>query len=166
MTPAKISIIVAHDDKLGIAKNQQIPWHISEDLKRFKATTLGHPIIMGRKTFASINKPLPGRLNIIITRNKDFKAPPGCFVAHSLKEAISLAREKNNQEIFIIGGGEIYRQALDQNLVNKLYLTHIKGDFNCDVFFPDYSNFNQVISQKKSQDKKHQYTFLELKNLI
>jgi dihydrofolate reductase len=160
--PAQISIIVAHDDKRGIGKNNQLLFRISEDLKRFKKITLGHPIIMGRKTHQSIGRPLPARTNIIITRNQDFQSP-GCLVTHSLAEAIKLAKQKDNQEIFIIGGGQIYQQALDQDLVDKLYITQVKGDYQAEIFFPDYSKFKKIISKKDSQEDKYSYTFLELK---
>lgn len=166
---AAISIIVAHDDKLGIGKNNQLPWHISADLKKFKNLTTNHPIIMGRKTFKSIGKPLPNRTNIIITRNKNYT--PGCnnresdtlgchsHVVHSLKAAIKLAKQKDNQEIFIIGGGEIYNQALP--LADKLYITHIKGNFNCDTFFSKYSGF-KLQSQKDLKEGKHHFSYLTL----
>ncbi|MEA3355109.1 MAG: dihydrofolate reductase [Patescibacteria group bacterium] len=163
MSP-KISIIVAHDDKLGIGRKNKIPWYISEDFKHFKKITINHPIIMGRKTFESIGKPLPRRSNIIITRNPNYIPTPewGCKSVNSLNKAIKLAKSIDNQEIFIIGGAEVYRQTLP--LADKLYITHIKGSFNCDTFFPDYSDqFNQVISTKTSQSNKYFYTFLELK---
>lgn len=164
MNPS-ISIIVAHDDKLGIGKNNQLLFRISEDLKRFKKLTMDHPIIMGRKTHQSIGRPLPGRINIIITRDKDYQAP-GCEIVHSLQAAIDLAKQKDDQEIFIIGGGQIYQQALDQNLVDKLYLTHVKGDYQAEVFFPPYSQFKKIISKKTSSktssEGQYSYTFLEL----
>lgn len=159
--PAQISIIVAHDDKRGIGKNNQLLFRISEDLKRFKKITLGHPIIMGRKTHQSIGRPLPARTNIIITRNQDFQAP-GCQITHSLAEAIKLAKQKDNQEIFIIGGGQIYQQALDQDLVDKLYITQVKGDYQAEIFFPDYSKFKKIISQKTGQEGDYQLTYLTL----
>ena len=156
-----ISIIVAHDDKLGIGKKGKIPWHISEDFKHFKKITLNHPIIMGRKTFESIGKPLPNRPNIIITNHQYSVPERNIFITHSIKEAIKLAKTKDNQEIFIIGGGEIYKQAL--LLADKLYITHVKGNFNCDTFFPKYSSqFNKIISKKNYQSNKYFYTFLEI----
>jgi len=157
----KISIIVAHDDKRGIGKNNQLLFRISADLKRFKKLTMNHPIIMGRKTHQSIGRPLPGRTNIIITRNQDFQAP-GCQITHSLKAALKLAKQKDNQEIFIIGGGQIYQQALDQDLVDKLYITQVKGDYQAEIFFPDYSKFKKIVSQKSSQEGDYQFTYLIL----
>jgi len=157
----EISIIVAHDDKRGIGKNNQLLFRISADLKRFKKLTMGHPIIMGRKTHQSIGRPLPGRTNIIITRNPDFKSP-GCQIAHSLKAALKLAKQKDNQEIFIIGGGQIYQQALDQDLIDKLYITHVKGNYQAEIFFPDYSKFKKIVSKKSSQEGDYQFTYLIL----
>jgi len=158
---AKISIIVAHDDKLGIGKNNQLLFRISQDLKRFKKLTMGHPIIMGRKTHQSIGRPLPGRTNIIITRNQIFKAP-GCQIVHSLEAALKLAKQKDNQEIFIIGGGQIYQQALDQDLVDKLYITQVQGNYQAEIFFPDYSKFKKIVSQKTGQEGDYQFTYLIL----
>ena len=157
-----ISIIVAHDDKRGIGKNNQLPWHLSKDLKHFKDLTLNHPVIMGRKTFESIGKPLPNRLNIIISRNKQQHSIPwwNVLITDSVTKAIKLAKQKDKNEIFIIGGGEIYTQALP--LATKLYLTKVEGDFNCDTFFPDYSNFTKIISQESVQEKGLNFTFLTL----
>jgi len=156
-----VSIIVALDSQNGIAKNGQIPWHISEDLKFFKATTMGHPIIMGRITYQTISKSLPGRTNIIITKNQNLQAKD-CQVTHSLDEALKLAFKINSQEVFIIGGGQIYKQALEKDLVDQLYITRIKADFNCNIFFPDYSHFNKTISEKESHDSNYHFTFLKL----
>ncbi len=158
---AKISIIVAHDDKLGIGKNNQLLFRISQDLKRFKKITTNHPIIMGRKTYQSIGKPLPDRTNIIITRNPDFKAP-GCQIASSLENAIQLARDIDSQEIFIIGGGQIYQQALEQNFVNRLYITHVKGDYQAEIFFPDYQDFKTTVARQEGQEGDYQFTYITL----
>lgn len=156
-----ISIIVAHDDKQGIGKNGQLPWHLSKDLQHFKALTLNHPVIMGRKTFDSIGQPLPNRVNIVVTRNKTYSVPErNILTTQSLTEAVKLAQAKDNREIFIIGGGEIYAQALP--LATKLYLTHIQGDFNCDTFFPDYSNFNHLVSKESHQEAGINYSFITL----
>jgi len=155
-----ISMIASHDDHLGIGKNNKLPWHLSADLKRFKKLTIGHPIIMGRKTFESIGKSLPGRTNIIITRTQKHSVPKrNVYYVNSLNEAIKLAKTKNKQEIFIIGGGEIYKQALP--LADKLYLTHVYGNFNCDTFFPDYPNFNLVKKTTHTKDKL-QFSYLTL----
>ncbi len=159
-----ISIIVAHDNNLGIGKQGKLPWHISSDLKRFKSLTINHPIIMGRKTHESIGRVLPQRANIIITRNKNYSTKysdpdRNIFIAHSLQKAINLAKAKDRQEIFIIGGGELYKQALP--LADKLYITKVKGNFNCDTFFPTYQNFKLKKSQS-NQEKNLSFQYLEL----
>lgn len=154
-----ISIIAAISENRTIGKNNRLPWHIPEDLKRFKSLTLGHPIIMGRTTFESIRKPLPGRTNIIVTRNKEFKAE-GCVICNSLNEAINVAKRNNQGEIFIIGGGQIYEQAIE--FADKIYLTIVKGSYEGDAFFPDYAPFSKIISKTDSKDKNYSYTFFEL----
>ncbi len=155
-----ISIIAAMDQKRGIGKNNTLPWHIPEDLKRFKDITLGHPVIMGRKTYNSIGKPLPKRTNIIVSSNQHL-IEPGCLTAHSLSQAIEQGRNSpGSDEIFIIGGGQIFTQGLP--FVNKLYLTIVQGDFNADVFFPDYSEFKHIKYESHNQFVKYTYTFLDL----
>src|SRR5581483_3024436 len=134
---------------------------ISDDLKRFKNLTMGHPIIFGRKTFASIGKPLPGRTNIVISRNSDFKAE-GCIVVSSLEEAIEKAKQIDS-EIFIGGGGEIYKQALP--LANKLYLTIVDSDAEGNVFFPDWTkDFTKELFREERFDEKTglKYTWIDL----
>lgn len=163
--PAKVSIIVAHDDQLGIGANNRLLWHIKKDLKRFKKLTLGHPIIMGRKTYQSIAQPLPSRTNIIVTRNPRFQAP-GCLKVDSLEKALDLAKTKDSQEIFIIGGADIYRQALAQNLVDKLYITHVKGDYQAQVFFPAYPQFNQIVSQSFDSEGQYSFKYIELEKSL
>ena len=158
---ATVSIIVAHDDNLGIGKGNQLLWRISKDLQRFKKLTMGHPVIMGRKTFESIGKALPGRTNIIVTRNLNLITTPEWQSVSSLDQAIKLAKSLDNQEIFIIGGGEIYKQSLP--LTDKLYVTHVKGNFSANVFFPDY--FSDFISTKQTpiiQEGEYKYFYLTL----
>lgn len=158
-----ISIIVALDDKLGIGAKNRLLWRIKKNFRHFKDVTMGHPIIMGRRTHESIGRALPGRTNIIITRDAYYSAP-GCEVVHSLKEAIKLGQSRpGGSEVFIIGGGEIYRQALEQNLVDKLYLTKVSGDFNAEIFFPEYEAiFTKVVSSKKDAEGDYQLEFVEL----
>jgi dihydrofolate reductase len=127
-------IIVARDKRSGIGIQNALPWHLPEDLSHFKKTTSGHAILMGRKTFESIGRPLPNRRNIVITRNPDWKAD-GIEICHSLEDAKALVKE---QTAYIIGGAEIYRQALD--LANKMIITEIDQTFECDAFFPTFSN--------------------------
>lgn len=159
MLEPTISIIAAIGSNRELGKDNKLLWHIGEDLARFKQLTLGHPVIMGRTTYESIGKPLPGRLNIILTRDKDFKAP-GCRIARSLKEAVEKAQSRDSREIFIIGGGNVYQQAI--KMADKLYLTIVKGTFSADTFFPEYSDFKKILYKKKSSNDKYKYTFLEL----
>lgn len=147
------------DEKRGIGKHNKLMWHIPGELSRFKRITMGHPIIMGRKTFESIGRILPGRTNIIVTHDTDYRME-GAIVVHSLEEALRSAQGKRgDNEVFVIGGGQIFEQVLP--LVNKLYLTLVKGDFGADVFFPDYSEFKKVI-RSDTHTNQYTYTFLEL----
>ncbi len=180
----KISIIAAMDDKRGIGKDNRLPWYIPEDLQRFKKLTTGLPIIMGRKTFESIGRVLPNRTNIVITRDKSFdphnhhkisncKICDGLelnqfIIVHLLEEAIEKANEirklgqdGKTKEIFIIGGGQIFQQALP--LADKLYLTIVEGNYICDTFFPDYSDFKKVVFEQKGESSGYKYKFLELR---
>lgn len=155
----KISIIAAMDEKKGIGKNGQIPWHISEDLQRVKKLTTGHTIIMGRKTFESIGHPLPNRKNIIITHNLSYNSM-GSQVATSLHDAIELAKAAGETECFIFGGGDIFAQAII--FADELYLTIVKGDFGADTFFPDYSNFIRKIYEEEKEEGEYKFKFLTL----
>lgn len=162
MTNSKISIIVAvAGEKRIIGRKGGMPWYIPEELKRFKEITMGHPIIMGRKTHESIGKALPGRVNIIISRELNYLAE-GCIVVSTIEEAVKEARNQpGSEEIFIIGGGQIYQQALP--LTDKLYLTYIDKDVEGDVSFPDYSNFTKIVSESAWQESQgFKYRFLEL----
>ena len=175
---------VGRNRELGLGNG--LLWHIPEDLKRFKALTIGHTIIMGRKTFDSIGKALPNRTNIIITRNSDFKADE-VVVARSLEEAIQIAQktedtppspygrhlpfgkgqEENKKEIFIIGGGEIYKQALP--LTDKLYLTLVESDAEGDVFFHDWNkDFTHEVFREERTDTKTglRYVWVDLERAI
>lgn len=154
-----ISLIAAIDEQRGLGKNNQLLFKIPEDLKRFRDITRNHVIIMGRKTFESIGRALPDRMNIVITRDKNFKAN-GITVVHSLDEALVVAPSYGaNREIFIIGGGEIYNQAIDK--ADKLYLTVVKGTYDADTFFPDYSAFTKTRTEQ-GNDPSYQFTFFEL----
>ena len=118
-----------------IGRNNALPWHLPADLKRFKALTMGHPVVMGRKTYESIGKPLPGRRNLVITRNRGYSAP-GCEVVHSLDAALSACRDA--PEIFIIGGAELYREALPR--AQRLEFTEIHAEFEGDASFPRFAS--------------------------
>ena len=128
----RLSLIVAMERNRVIGRDGDLPWHLSADLKRFKQLTMGHHIIMGRKTFDSIGRLLPGRASVIVTRQADFEIE-GAIVTHSLTDAIRAAR--NDDEVFVIGGEEIYRQAL--SLVERIYLTEVEADIAGDATFPE-----------------------------
>lgn len=130
MPMSELTIIVATDAKHGIGIQNQLPWHLPEDLAHFKKTTSGHPIIMGRKTFDSIGRPLPHRQNIVISRQTDWHHD-GVFAAKSLPDALDLVAGKT---AFVIGGAQIYQQAFEY--ANRLIVTEIQAEFNCDAFFP------------------------------
>ncbi len=155
-----ISIVVATDKKGAIGKDNKLLWHLPADLKFFKEITTGHPVIMGRKTFESVGRPLPNRTNIVITRSKDFK-PEGVLIVHSIAEALQLCPPHSSPKI--IGGGEIYKQAL--GLVNKVYLTEVDTIVpEADTFFPALSadTFQILSSQPRPADEKNPF-FLEFK---
>ena len=129
-----VTIIAALSRNGVIGRDNRLPWHISEDLKRFKALTLGHPVIMGRRTYASLGRPLPGRDNIVVTRSKDFSAP-GCRVVHSVEAALVAAGGAG--EIFVIGGAAIYALALP--LADRLQFTEVDAVIDGDAHFPDFN---------------------------
>ena len=141
-----ISIIAAMGRNRAIGYKNTLPWRLPTDLQRFKQLTLGHHIIMGRKTFESIGRPLPGRTSIIITRQPDFQAE-GCLIAHSLDGAIALAKSCGEQEVFIIGGAEIYAQALAK--ANQMYLTLVEAEPQADAFFPA---FDENVWEKNAEE--------------
>lgn len=162
MNKPKISIVVAVSRTGAIGKGNELLFHISDDFKRFKALTKGHPIIWGRKTYESIGHPLPERTNIIITRNPDYKAP-GCIIVSSLEEALQKASELDQELITIGGGGEIFKQAMP--LVDKLYLTLVESDLDGDVHFPDWrADFSKESYREERTDPKTglYYTWLDL----
>ena len=149
-----ISIIVAAAENNVIGKDNDMPWRLSADLKRFKKLTMGHHIIMGRKTFESIGKPLPGRTSVIITRNKDYRQDD-CIVAHSLEEAFKMVED---EEVFIIGGGEIYNMAFD--IADKLYLTRVHATLEGDTCIPEINNnWEEVECEKFLKDEKNPYDY-------
>jgi dihydrofolate reductase len=156
-----LSIIVALSENNVVGINNQLPWHLSADLKRVKSLTMGHHLIMGRKTYESIGKPLPGRTNVIITRNKNFKAE-GCVIVSSLMEALEKA--KGDNEAFIFGGGEIFREGLP--MVNKIYMTRIHENIQGDTRFPELNpvEWKEISRQDFSADEKndHDYSFIDM----
>lgn len=156
MSIPRLSMIVAVDETRAIGKNNQLLWHIPEDLKRFKELTTGHTVVMGENTYYSIGKPLPNRKNIIVTLNQTLELP-GCVVTHSIEEALQQAREVEEEEIFIIGGASIYKQLLP--LVERLYLTLVQGKHEADTFFPEYDDFKKVISEEPGENGEYRYTY-------
>ena len=132
--PARICLIAALAANRVIGKDNALPWHLAADLKRFKALTMGHPVLMGRKTYESIGKPLPGRRNLVITRRRDYRAP-GCEVVHSLDAALAACHGAG--EIFVIGGAQLYREALPR--AERLELTEIHAQVEGDACFPEFS---------------------------
>jgi len=160
-----INLIAAIGENRELGKDGRLLWHISEDLKRFKSLTQGQIVLMGRKTFASIGRKLPGRVNIIISRQKDFKAD-GCLIFHSLDQGLKVAKkisQEKSKEIFIIGGESIYKQTITQ--ADLLYLTIVEGKFNADVYFPDYSAFTKIISKENLDTGKYKLTFVKISSL-
>jgi dihydrofolate reductase len=155
-----ISIIAAMDDSGCIGQNNQLPWRLSADLQRFKALTMGHHILMGRKTYESIGRPLPGRKSIVITRQANYGAP-GCQTSNSLDDALSKAIIAGESEAFIIGGAQIFTQALP--VANRMYLTIIHAEYGCDVYFPPFETPSwKIVDYTKIADDPnfpHPYSF-------
>ncbi len=153
-----VSAILAMSKNRVIGKDNKIPWHLTADLKYFKRTTLNHHIIMGRKTFLSIGKPLPKRTNIVLTRNPFFVAS-NIIATSSIDEALSIAQNNEETEVFIIGGGEIYRQSMPY--WDKVYITLIDLEVEGDVFFPELDkNEWQLISEDPHEaDEKNEYNY-------
>lgn len=157
----KLSHIVALSENRVIGAGNKLPWHIPEDLKRFKALTAGHPVVMGRKTYESIGKLLPKRTNIIVTRQKDF-AVEGALVAHSVEDALRMARESPGaEEIFIIGGGVIFKETL--GIVDKLYLTYVHARIEGDAFYPEIPSgkFRETF-REKHESSSGSFSFVDM----
>jgi len=151
-----ITLIAAVGENNAIGKNNQLLWHLPNDFKRFKKITTNHFIIMGRKTFESFPKPLPNRTHIVISRQKNY-APNGCIVVSNLEKAIEICPK--NQEVFIIGGGEIYNQSII--IADKLDITKVHHSFDGDVFFPeiDLKTWKLTTTIFNNKDEKHQYDY-------
>lgn len=149
MISTRLSILVAMAKNRVIGKSNQLPWHLPADLKHFKLLTMGQTIVMGRKTYESIGRPLPGRENIIITRQLGYEVP-GATVVNSLQDALLICEESSafNRESFIIGGEKLYRQTLD--ICQRMYVTEIQSDFDGDVFFPEFdrSDWEEIQRHK------------------
>lgn len=163
------SIIVAFDQQRGIGKNNDLMWHLPADMKFFKETTRGAVVVMGRKNYESIPekfRPLPQRENVILTRNEEYKAPGAQVFTdfNVLKEAYS----GEDRKVFIIGGGEIYKMALDAGVVKEMFITHVNASFDADTFFPDFDLKDWKVStiQEQAKDEKHKYSFKVLHYLL
>ena len=153
-----ITIIAAIGNNNELGKGNDLIWHLPADLKRFKKRTTGHAIIMGRNTFESIGKPLPNRRSIIITRNTSYQKE-GCEIVHSLEDAIELIASQ--EDAFIIGGAQIYKEAMEKNVVDQLDITKVHQDFDADVFFPaiDSRVWEEVSRENFSPDEKNLFTY-------
>lgn len=152
-------MIAAIGEHRELGKDNKLIFDIPEDMQHFRETTRGHAVIMGRKTFESIGRPLPKRTNIVISRNIEYLAE-GCTVVDSLENALAYARTVEHEEIFIIGGGQIYTQGIA--FADRLYLTVVKGTYDCDSYFPEYLEFSNVVTARDSRDERYQYTFYVL----
>jgi dihydrofolate reductase len=153
-----ISLIVAASTNNAIGKDNQLLWHLPKDLKFFKNKTWAMVVVMGRKTFESVNRPLPGRVNIVITSQPDWKAE-GVWVAKDLDDAIEQAKTTHCKEIFIIGGGEIYRQSMP--LADKIYMTRVHAQMEAEIFFPAIDDDAWLLAEHEdvAADEKHAYDF-------
>jgi dihydrofolate reductase len=148
-----ISLIVAMDRNRAIGVSGSLPWHLPADLKRFRELTTGHHLLVGRKTYVSIGRPLPERTMIVITHDPDFQAP-GCKVAHSVSDGIELARASGEAELFVGGGAQIYAQCLD--LAERIYLTLVDTDCQADTFFPELNQGHwreEVVGRHEADDR-------------
>jgi dihydrofolate reductase len=157
-----VSLIVAVSENKVIGKDNDLAWHLPDDMSFFKNSTKGHHIIMGRKNYDSIPlkyRPLPNRTNIIVTRQEGYTAE-GCIVVHSIEEGIELARKAGDQEPFVIGGGQIYSYSLEKNLIDRVYLTRVHTDIEGDTFFDNLEeDWKEVYSEKHPKDERHPYAF-------
>jgi dihydrofolate reductase len=159
----KAALIVAMDKENGIGKNNDLMWHLPADMRFFKETTTGHIVVLGRKNYESIPerfRPLPNRENVVLTRNANFEAP-GCLVFHSLEACLEHYKNETERTVFIIGGGEIYRQALELNVVDEMYITYVNHTYGADTFFPKFDS-NEWLSKsvfQQESDEKHEVGF-------
>lgn len=163
----RISMIAAIGENRELGKDNKLLFDIPEDMKFFRETTRGKPVVMGRKTAEHLVEfytkgPLPGRKNIVVTRNPEYSLE-GFSVVSTMEDAIEIAKKENTDEIFIIGGGEIYTLGLPY--AERLYLTIVDGTYDADAFFPEFSEFSKVISEKKSEGNGFTYTFKTLERV-
>jgi dihydrofolate reductase len=159
----KVSLIVAMDSNRGIGKNNDLMWHLPADMNFFKEKTKNQIVVMGRKNYDSIPekyRPLPNRLNVILTRNKDFKAD-NCLVFNTFDDCLTHFEQENERKVFIIGGGEIYKMALDSNFLNEMFITYVDGVFDADTFFPEFDEqaWKSALIGAQEIDEKHAFSF-------
>lgn len=155
----KLSLIAALSTNNVIGRANGLPWHLPADLKHFKALTMGHQYIAGRRTYESVGRPLPGRTNIVITRQPGF-SPEGVHVVHSLEDALRLAASSGESEAFVGGGGEIFSQALHR--ADRMYLTRVHAEIEGDTFFPDFDDVSEwrlTDAEHFDADEKNEYPF-------
>lgn len=160
----KVGLIVAMDKERGIGKNNDLMWHLPADMKFFKETSTGHIVVMGRKNYDSIPdrfRPLPNRENVVLTRNKDFTAE-GCLVFHSLEACLEHYKNETERIVYIIGGGEIYHQALELRCLDEMYITHVDKEYGADTFFPKFDESDWIVSEvmEHGPDEKHEVGFV------
>lgn len=161
MHSTTISLIAAIGKNRELGRGNKLLFEIPEDMKFFRETTRGHAVIMGRKTFESIGRPLPNRTNIIVSRDEKYEVPERVVVKNSIEEALVYAKTIETEEVFVIGGAQIYSLAMPY--ADKLYLTLVDSEVaDADAFFPEYKEFGKVISSRKSSNDKYVYNFLEL----
>ncbi len=159
MSKPRISIISAiAENNRAIGKNNQLLWDIPADLAHFKQITHGHPVIMGLNTFKSLPFVLPGRLNVVLS--PEVLEIPGTTVVQSLPEAYAIASDNDSEEIFVIGGGYVYSQAIKD--ADRLYLTLVEGNYDADVFFPDYSMFTKVLDEENDESNGYKFRYVTL----
>jgi dihydrofolate reductase len=160
-----VSIIVAMSANRGIGRNNDLMWHLPEDMKFFKDKTFGHPVIMGRKNYESIPekyRPFKNRLNIVISSQANYNAPD-CILVQNLSDALIAAKENEENEVFVIGGGQVYKEALEMGIVDRMYITEVDAVFSdAEVFFPDFdeNNWEKIELTSKEKDEKHLFPFV------
>jgi dihydrofolate reductase len=162
----KISAILAMSENRAIGIKNQLPWHLPADLKHFKTITSGHPVLMGRKTYESIGRPLPNRSNIIITRNANFQAP-GCLVVQTIEQVMQQANEINCDEFFIIGGAEVYKQFMPY--IDRIYLTIVHTIVEGDAYFPELNpsewQEKEKVRHQADENNSYDYSFIVLEKI-
>ncbi|HYI13479.1 MAG TPA: dihydrofolate reductase [Thermoanaerobaculia bacterium] len=155
----RLSVIAALSTNNVIGRDNGVPWRLSTDMKRYKALTMGHHLLTGRKTFESVGRPLPGRTTVVITRDTSYR-PEGVIVVGSLEEAVRVARERGDDEAFLNGGAQVYAQSM--HLADRMYLTRVHAEVEGDAFFPDFddvSEWHLVDSEHFEADEKNEYPF-------